>query len=128
MQPSDLCNSAARRVNIIAHNEQLSDSELSDAVNNLNGMLSMMSMERLLADNGVMLPLGVNDAHTGLDDQLEYALIDLLAVRLAGVYGLSVAPQIAKDAQRAETNLKRWNAKPLYHKPDAVLNGMSGCS
>ena len=125
MTPSDLCTHAARRANIIAHSEQLSDSELSDAVNNLNGMLSMMSMERLLADNGVMLPLGVNDAHTGLDDQLEYALIDLLAVRLAGVYGLSVAPQIAKDAQRAETNLKRWNAKPLYHKPDLVLLGLS---
>ena len=125
MTPSDLCTHAARRANIIAHSEQLSDSELSGAVNHLNGMLPMMSMERVLADNGVMLPLGVNDAHTGMDDQLEWALIDILAVRLAGVYGLPIAPQIAKDAQRAETNLKRWNAKPLYHKPDLVLLGLS---
>lgn len=125
MTPSDLATQAARRVNIIAHNETLSDSELSDAVGNLNSILSMYSMESLLAENGIVLPLGVDDVHTGMDDQLEWALVDILAVRLAGVYGLPVAPQIAKDAQRAETNLKRWNAKPLYHKPDPVLMGLS---
>lgn len=125
MTPSDLCTHAARRANIIAHNEQLSDSELADAVNNLNSILSMYSMESLLADNGIVLPLNVDDAHTGMDDQLEWALIDILAVRLAGVYGLPIAPQITKDAQRAETNLKRWNAKPLYHKPDLVLLRLS---
>ena len=125
MTPTDLATKAARRVNIIAHNETLSDSELSDALDNLNGMLSMYSMEPLLADNGVVFPLSADDAHTGMDDQMEYALIDLLAVRLAGVYQLPVSDVIVLAARRAERNLKAWNIKPIYSQPDCVLWGLS---
>lgn len=125
MTPNNLVNMAARRVNIIAHNETLGDSELQDAIDNLNGMLSMYSMEALLAANGMMFPLSVTDLHTGMDDQVEYALVDLLAVRLAGVHYLPVAQTIADDAKTAKRNLKAWNIKPIYSKPDLVLKGLS---
>lgn len=125
MTPNNLVNMAARRVNIIAHNETLSASELQDGLDNLNSMLSMYSMEPLLAENGIVFPLAADDYHTGMDDQVEYALVDLLAVRLAGVYQLLVAPTIAMSAERAERNLKAWNIKPIYSKSDLVLRGLS---
>lgn len=125
MTPSNLVNIAARRVNIIAHNETLSASELQDGLDNLNGMLSTYSMEPLLAENGIVFPLAADDAHTGMDDQVEYALVDLLAVRLAGVHYLPVAQTIADDAKTAKRNLKAWNIKPIYSKPDLVLRGLS---
>ncbi len=125
LTPKELCKLSARRVNIIAHNEELSDTELADALSNLNGILSMFSMESLMNANGMTFPLGADDVGTGMDDQVNYALVDILAVRLAGVYQLPVPQQIAIDARRAEVNLKRWNAKPIYHKPDPVLQGLS---
>ncbi len=125
MTPKELCTLSAKRVNIIAHNEELSESELADVLHNLNGLLSMFSMERLLNANGMAFPLGADDVATGMDEQVEYALIDILAVRLAGVYQLPIAPQIQTSANRAELNLKRWNAKPLYHKRDLVLLGLT---
>lgn len=125
MTPANLVNMAARRVNIISHNETLSASELQDGLDNLNSMLSMYSMEPLLADNGIVFPLAADDYHTGMDDQVEYALVDLLAVRLASVYQLPVGNQIALDARRAERNLKAWNVKPIYSKHDLVLRGLS---
>ena len=125
MTPANLVNMAARRVNIIAHNETLSDSELQDGLDNLNSMLSMYSMEPLLAENGIVFPLAVDDYHTGMDDQVEYALVDALAVRLAGVYQLPVSDIVAMDANRAGRNLKAWNVKPIYSKPDLVLRGLS---
>ncbi len=125
MTPNNLVNMAARRVNIIAHNETLSVSELQDGLDNLNSMLSMYSMEPLLAENGIVFPLAADDYHTGMDDQVEYALVDLLAVRLAGVYQLPIAQTVAMDAKRAERNLKAWNIKPIYSQPDLVLRGLS---
>lgn len=125
MTPANLVNMAARRVNIIAHNETLSDSELQDGIDNLNTMLSLYSMESLLSANGIVFPLAVTDVHTGMDDQVEYALVDLLAVRLAGVYQLPIAQTIATDAKRAERNLKAWNIEPIYKSPDLVLRGLS---
>lgn len=125
MTPANLVNMAARRVNIIAHNETLSDSELQDGLDNLNSMLSMYSMELLLAENGIVFPLAADDYHTGMDDQVEYALVDALAVRLAGVYQLPVSDIVAMDAHRAGRNLKAWNVKPIYSKPDLVLRGLS---
>ena len=125
MTPNNLVNMAARRVNIIAHNETLSVSELQDGLDNLNSMLSMYSMEPLLSENGIVFPLAADDMHTGMDDQVEYALVDLLAVRLAGVYQLPVAPTIVMSAERAERNLKAWNIKPIYSQPDLVLRGLS---
>ena len=125
MTPANLVNMAARRVNIIAHNETLSASELQDGIDNLNTMLSLYSMETLLQANGIVFPLAVTDVHSGMDDQVEYALVDLLAVRLAGVYQLPVAQTIAIDAKRAERNLKAWNIKPIYSKRDLVLRGLT---
>lgn len=125
MTPANLVNMAARRVNIIAHNETLNDSELQDGLDNLNTMLSTYSMEPLLAENGIVFPLAADDYHTGMDDQVEYALVDLLAVRLAGVYQLQVAQTIADDAKTAKRNLKAWNIKPIYTKPNLVLRGLS---
>ena len=125
MTPANLVNMAARRVNIIAHNETLSASELQDGIDNLNTMLSLYSMETLLQANGIVFPLAVTDVHSGMDDQVEYALVDLLAVRLAGVYQLPIAQTIAIDAKRAERNLKAWNIKPIYSKRDAVLRGLT---
>lgn len=125
MTPNNLVNMAARRVNIIAHNESLSASELQDGLDNLNTMLSMYSMEALLNANGMMFPLAADDFHTGMDDQVEYALVDLLAVRLAGVHYLPVAQTIADDAKTAKRNLKAWNVKPIYNPPDLVLRGLS---
>lgn len=125
MTPSDLATQAAKRVNIIAHNESLSDSELADCISNLNSILSMYSMESLMADNGIVLPLAPDDAHTGMDDQIEFALIDILAVRLASVYQLPIGNQIALDARRAERALKAWNVKPIYSKADRTLMARS---
>ncbi len=125
MTPANLVSMAAKRVNIIAHNETLSDSELQDGIDNLNTMLSLYSMESLLSANGIVFPLAVTDVHTGMDDQVEYALVDLLAVRLAGVYQLPIAQTIAIDAKRAERNLKAWNIKPIYSKRDLVLRGLT---
>lgn len=125
MTPANLVNMAARRVNIIAHNETLSDSELQDGLDNLNSMLSMYSMEPLLSENGIVFPLDADDYHTGMDDQVEYALVDVLAVRLASVYQLPVGNQIALDARRAERNLKNWNVKPIYNKNNLVLRGLT---
>lgn len=125
MKPLDLVNKSARRVNIIAHNETLSDSEAMDALDNLNSILSMWSMRPLIAKSGLVFPLEQNDMHTGLDDQFEYGLIDILAVRLAGVYGLPVPQDVALSALQAEKLLERQNISPLFDRGDTVVNLMS---
>lgn len=118
MTPVDIANRAARRVNIIPATDSLDTAELRDAVEMLNGMLSMLSMEPLIASNGIVFPLSTDDASTGMDDQVEYAVIDMLAVRLAATYGMTVPQQTALDAIRAERNLKRWNVRPIYIESD----------
>lgn len=118
MTPVDIANRAARRVNIIPATDSLDTAELRDAVEMLNGMLSMLSMEPLIASNGIVFPLSTDDASTGMDDQVEYAIIDMLAVRLAATYGMNVPQQTALDAIRAERNLKRWNVRPIYIESD----------
>lgn len=118
MTPVDIVNKAARRVNIIPATDSLDTAEVREAVEMLNGMLSMLSMEPLIASNGIVFPLSTDDASTGMDDQVEYAVIDMLAVRLADTHGMAVPRQTALDAIRAERNLKRWNVRPIYIASD----------
>lgn len=118
MTSVDIVNKAARRVNIIPVQDSLDDAEVDDALTVLNGMLSMLSMEPLLAANGLVFPLTATDASTGMDDQVEFAVIDMLAVRLASTHGLALPQQTAIDAARAERNLKRWNVRPIYIDSD----------
>lgn len=118
MTPVDIVNNAARKVNIIPLNDVLDTAEVNDALVTLNGMLSMMSMEPLLNINGLVFPLTIADASTGMDDQVEYAIIDMLAVRLASSHGMAMPQLAALDAQRAERNLKRWNVRPIYIDSD----------
>lgn len=125
MTPLDLCNQAAISAGIIAHDEQLTGSEAKDAMSQLNRMLSSYSMESLIANSGLTFPLASTDVHTGMDDQLEYALVDLLAVRLASVYKLPVPEAVYLAGRRAEQNIQRMNSKPLWHEPDLVLTGLS---
>ena len=70
-------------------------------------------------------PCGVRpDAHTGMDDQIEYALIDNLAMRLAGVYGLTCPQDVALAAQSAVKGIERENTLPMYDNGDSVLNNL----
>ena len=126
MTPLELVTKAARRVNIIAHNETLSDSEAQDAIDNLNGIISGWSLRPLIARSGLSFPLAIADAHTGMDDQIEYALIDNLAMRLAGVYGLACPQDVALSAQAAIKGIERENTLPMYDNGDSVLNNFRG--
>ena len=66
MTPLELVTKAARRVNIIAHNETLTESEAQDALENLNGIVSNWSMRPLIARSGLSFPVAITDAHTGM--------------------------------------------------------------
>lgn len=126
MTPLELVTKAARRVNIIAHDETLSDSEAQDAIDNLNGIISGWSLRPLIARSGLSFPLAIADAHTGMDDQIEYALIDNLAMRLAGVYGLTCPQDVALAAQSAVKGIERENALPIYDGGDTTLINFRG--
>ena len=126
MTPLELVTKAARRVNIIAHNETLTDSEAQDALENLNGIVSNWSMRPLIARSGLSFPMEITDAHTGMDDQIEYALIDNLAVRLAGVYGLTCPQDVALAAQSAVKGIERQNVLPMYDGGDTTLINFRG--
>ena len=124
MTPLELVTKAARRVNIIAHNETLSDSEAQNAVDTLNSILSNWSMRPLIARSGLAFPLAVTDAHTGMDDQIEYALIDNLAIELAGEHGFSAPNTVVLSAAQAIQGIERENALPIYDCGDSVLNNL----
>ena len=125
MTPLELVTKASRRVNIIAHNETLSDSEAQNAVDTLNGILSNWSMRPLIARSGLAFPLAVTDAHTGMDDQIEYALINNLAIELAGEYGFAPPVNVVMAASQAVQGIERENILPIYNDGDNVLFGIS---
>lgn len=60
-----------------------------------------------------------------MDDQIEFALVDNLAVRLAGVYGLACPQDVALAAQSAVKGIERENILPIYNDGDNVLFGIS---
>ena len=124
MTPLELVTKAARRVNIIAHNETLSDSEAQDAIDNLNGIISSWSLRPLIARSGLSFPLALSDAHTGMDDQIEYALIDNLAIELAGEHGFAPPANVVIAASQAVQGIERENTLPMYDNGDSVLNNL----
>lgn len=125
MTPKELVTKSARRVNIIAHDEELSESELIDGVDNLNSLLAEWSLNSLINPSGINYPVGVHDAHSGLDDPLEWAMVEVLAVRLAGVYGIAVPPDVARSAQNMVRSLENHHIAPLYDTAEPMLMNLS---
>lgn len=121
MKPIDIVNRAARRINLIASGDVLPSDEATDALLELNTQLSQMSLSPLLTKNGLRFPLRLGDALTGMDDQIEFALIDMLAVRLADIYRIDIPASLVQGANTQVRLLKRRAAHALTEKPNLAL-------
>lgn len=98
----DVIKRSMRRIGVIAAGEDPSADEASDALRELNGMMTNFRREGI---DYAHAWLDLTDALT-IDDGLCDYVGDILAVRLADEYGRQVTPMIAEAADNARRMLQ----------------------